>query len=73
MRTFLVLEEVVSAMEPTLVSFARTEWAWIGIGFRTVGFSLVALLTCFVTEGFIGARLLVADIWTGVLVSVSSV
>jgi hypothetical protein len=73
MRTFLVLEEVVSAMEPTFVSFARAEWTWIGFSFRTVNFSFVALQACFITEGFVGARVLAADVWTGVLVLVSPV
>jgi hypothetical protein len=72
MRALLVLEEVVSAMKPTFVSFARAEWAWIGFGFRTVNFSFMALEASYIAEGFVGARALVADVWTGVLVLVSS-
>jgi hypothetical protein len=72
MRAFLVLEEVVSAMKPTFVSFTRAEWAWIGFSFRTVNFSFMASEASFVAKGFVGAWVLVADIWTGVLVLVSS-
>jgi len=59
-------------MEPALASLARTEWAWIRFGFRTVDFSLVALEASFITKGFVGTRVLAADVWTGVLVLVSS-
>jgi hypothetical protein len=72
MGAFLVLEEVVSAMESTFVSFARAEWAWIGFSFRTVNFFFVALEASFIAEGFVGAWVLVAYVWTGVLVLVSS-
>lgn len=67
-----MLEEVVPAMKPTFVSFARAEWAWIGFSFRTVNFSFVALEASFIAKGFVGARVLAADVWTGVLVFVSS-
>jgi hypothetical protein len=53
MCAFLVFEKVVSAVEASLVTFARAKWAGIVVSFRAVDFPLVALQACFVTEGFV--------------------
>jgi hypothetical protein len=68
-----VLEKVVLAMEPALIAFASAEWARVVVSFRTMDLSLVALEARFVPEGFVGTWLLAADVWTDVLVLVSSV
>ncbi len=73
MRAFLVFEEVISAMKSAFIAFAGGKSACIGVGFRSVDFSFVALEASFVAKGFLVTGMLVAHVWTGVLVLVPSV
>jgi len=57
-------------MEPAFVAFAGAEWTGIVVSFRAVDLSLVALEASFIAERFVGAGILMADVWTGVLVLV---
>jgi hypothetical protein len=70
--TFLVVEEVVFAVKPTLVAFARADWAEKCLGFGAVHLSLVTLEAGFLSERLVCARILAADVWAGVLFLVSS-
>ena len=73
MYALLVFEEVVFARKSTLVAFARADWTDIGVSFGAVNVSFVTLEAGFAPEGFAGAGMLMTDVWTGVLVLVSSV
>lgn len=66
-----MLEKVVFAIESTLITLTRAEWAGEGVITRAVNFSFVALEAGFIPKGFIGAGILLADVWTGVLVLMS--
>jgi hypothetical protein len=68
-----VFKEIEFAMEPAFIALTGAEWAGVVVSFRAVDLTFMTLQAGFIPEGFIYARVLVADVGACMLVLVSSI